>query len=209
MNLVIKPSAEALGLTLNDLANQVRAAFHGVEAQRIQRGQEEVRVMVRYPKSERESLGNLENMYIRTADGDEVPFSVVAETEERMSPASIFREWGKRTVNVGASLDTVTTPPGDIIRDVTQGEFQRKLAEQYPSVRMELGGASLQETELLQRLILTAALGLFAIYALMAIPLKSYVQPLIIMSHVRCGHFSKLHGNSKTHWRHEVARFSG
>ena len=63
INLKIKPSAEALGLALSDLANQVRAAFYGVEVQRIQRGREEVKVMVRYPRSERESLGNLESMY--------------------------------------------------------------------------------------------------------------------------------------------------
>ncbi len=98
INIVIKPSAEALGLSLNDLASQVRAAFYGVEAQRIQRGEEEVRVMVRYPEHQRESLGNLESMTIRTADGDEVPFTAVAEIEERMSPATIEREWGKFAV---------------------------------------------------------------------------------------------------------------
>ena len=75
INLKIKPSAEALGLALTDLASQVRAGFYGVEAQRIQRGREEVKVMVRYPQQERESMGNLESMYIRTKEGDEVPFT--------------------------------------------------------------------------------------------------------------------------------------
>lgn len=195
VSLVIKPSAEALGLTLNDLANQVRAAFFGVEAQRIQRGSEEVRVMVRYPKQERESLGNLESMYIRTTDGDEVPFSAVADTEERMSPASIFREWGKRNVSVSAAVDKALTPPGDIVRDVTQGDFQRKLKERFPTVELNLGGASLYEIEFRQRLYITAALGLFAIYALMAIPLKSYLQPLIIMGVIPFGMIGAMIGH--------------
>ena len=195
VNLSILPSAEALGLTLNDLASQVRAAFYGVEAQRIQRGQEEVRVMVRYPKHERESLGNLEAMYIRTANGQEVPFSAVAEIEERMSPASISREWGKRTVSISAAVDKAATPPGQIVRDVMSGEFRTQLKEQFPSVRMNLGGASLEEQEMLQRLLITAALGLFAIYALMAIPLKSYVQPLIIMGVIPFGMIGAMIGH--------------
>jgi multidrug efflux pump subunit AcrB len=195
VNLEIRPSAEALGLTLNDLATQVRAAFYGVEAQRIQRGEEEVRVMVRYPKSERESMGNLESMVIRTADGEEVPFSAVAEIEQRTSPASIFREWGQRNVSVGAGIDKGATPPGTIVRDVMTGEFQQKLKEQFPSVRMKLGGASLQESEMIQRMLITAALGLFAIYALMAIPLKSYVQPLIIMGVIPFGMIGAMIGH--------------
>jgi len=195
VNLVIKPSAEALGLTLNDLANQVRAAFFGVEAQRIQRGSEEVRVMVRYPKEERESLGNLENMYIRTADGDEVPFSAVANTEERLSPASIYREWGKRHVSVSAAVDKALTQPGDIVREITRGDFPSKLKERYPSVEINLGGTSQMETDLKERLKITAALGLFAIYALMAIPLKSYTQPLIIMGVIPFGMIGAMIGH--------------
>ena len=187
INIVIKPSAEALGLSLNDLASQVRAAFYGVEAQRIQRGEEEVRVMVRYPEHQRESLGNLESMTIRTADGDEVPFTAVAEIEERMSPATIEREWGKRNIIVTAVVDNTITPPGDIVRDVMSGDFRQNFRDQYPGVMIDLGGASQEESELIQRLIITAALGLFAIYALMAIPLKSYVQPLIIMGVIPFG----------------------
>ena len=195
INLVIKPSAEALGLTLNDLANQVRAAFYGVEAQRIQRGQEEVKVMVRYPKSERESLGNLENMYIRTPSGDEVPFSAVAEIEERMSPARIYREWGKRTVFVSAVVDNSQIEPGAIVRSIMQGDLQRRVQETYPTVQLEIGGASLEEERVLRRLMITAALGLFAIYALMAIPLKSYIQPIMIIGVIPFGMIGAMIGH--------------
>ena len=112
INLKIKPSAEALGLALTDLASQVRAGFYGVEAQRIQRGREEVKVMVRYPQQERESMGNLESMYIRTKEGDEVPFTAVAELENRVSPATIRRTSGQRAVIISADINTTITQPG-------------------------------------------------------------------------------------------------
>ncbi len=195
INLQIKPSAEALGLALTDLASQVRAAFYGVEAQRIQRGREEVKVMVRYPKDERSSLGNLETMYIRTAEGDEVPFSAVAEVERRDSPSSILRSWGKRSIRITADVNTDVIQPGTLMQTVTQGELNQELTTRFPGVRIELGGASLEEAELIQRMVVTSALALLGIYALMAIPLKSYIQPLIIMGVIPFGMIGALVGH--------------
>ena len=195
INLKIKPSAEALGLALTDLASQVRAAFYGVEAQRLQRGREEVKVMVRYPREERESLGNLESMYIRTVDGDEVPFSAVADLETRLSPSTIRRSWGKRTIVISADINRTITQPGKIVDDVTEGDFAQQLSQMHPGVRIELGGASQEEEELVQRMILAFVLALFGIYALMAIPLKSYLQPLIIMGVIPFGMIGALIGH--------------
>ena len=195
INLKIKPSAEALGLTLRDLANQVRAAFYGVEVQRIQRGREEVKVMVRYPREERESRGNLTSMYIRTEARDEVPFTSVADIEERTSPATITRTWGKRSANVSANVERTITQPGKIVTEVMDGEFARELNLRYPSVKIDLGGASLEESEMLTRITYTFALALFGIYALMAIPLKSYLQPLIIMGVIPFGIIGALIGH--------------
>ena len=195
LNLRIKPSAEALGLTLADLASQVRAAFYGVEVQRVQRGREEVKVMVRYPQEERESIGNLESMYIRTASGDEVPFTAVAEVDQRETPSVIYRAWGKRSVYISADVDKATMDPGRIVREISGSDFVARLKAQYPSVNIELGGASLEEQELIQRMIFTAALALFGIYALMAIPLKSYTQPLIIMGVIPFGMIGALIGH--------------
>ena len=81
IKLAILPSAEPLGLTLEDLARQVRQAFYGEQAQRIQRGRDDIRVMVRYPKDRRASLADLDNLRIRTPSGDEAPFYVVARAE--------------------------------------------------------------------------------------------------------------------------------
>ena len=195
VNLEIKPSAEALGLALSDLAGQVRAAFYGVEAQRIQRGREEVKVMVRYPKTERESLGNLEAMYIRTREGDEVPFMAVANIEKRISPSSIVRSWGKRSVAISANVDKSLTQPGEIVRDILHGDFNDRLKELAPSVKIELGGASQEESEIYKRLLYTGALALFSIYSLMAVPLRSYLQPIIIMGVIPFGMIGALIGH--------------
>jgi len=195
VNLKIKPSAEALGLALTDLASQVRAAFYGVEAQRLQRGREEVKVMVRYPREERESMGNLESMYIRTSGGEEVPFTAVAELETRVSPSTIRRTWGKRAIIISADINKAITQPSKIVSDVTLGDFSEQLALKHPNVRIELGGASQEEDELTQRMILTTALSLFCIYALMAVPLKSYLQPLIIMGVIPFGMIGALIGH--------------
>ena len=115
MKLGIKPAAEVAGLTLENLGRQVRQAFYGEEAQRIQRGRDDVRVMVRYPRDERRSLGDLDNMRIRTPDGGQVPFGQVAVVEPGRGFASIRRVDRNRTVNVTASVDPGAASAGDVI----------------------------------------------------------------------------------------------
>ena len=151
--------------------------------------------MVRYPKGERESLGNLESMYIRTSSGDEIPFDAVANLEERVSPSSIVRNWGKRSISISANVETTITQPGIIVKGITEGEFAEELRSQFPSVRLELGGASQEESDLQERLLYTATLALLGIYALMAIPLRSYMQPLIIMGVIPFGIIGALIGH--------------
>ena len=190
----IKPSGETLGLTLRDLASQVRAAFYGVEAQRIQRDGEDVRVMVRYPKDERESLGNLENMLIVVPDGERVPFTSVAELEQHTSPSAIRRVSGNRTVEVSANLDGDVADPAKIWQDIS-ANFQRDLDQRFPGVRLQRGERAELEDELKDYLIYGGLLGLFAVYALMAIPLRSYMQPLIIMGVIPFGMIGALIGH--------------
>lgn len=195
IQLQLKPEADALGITLQDLATQVRYAFFGAEAQRVQRDDEEVRVMVRYPLSERQSIGNLENMRIRTADGREVPFTAVAEAIEADGYSTISRVNGVRSVNVRARVDKDRVEPFAIIRDIRANYIPDILA-QYPNVRFGLEGASQDEQEALGSLATGAVFALFGIYALMAIPLRSYSQPLIIMSVIPFGIIGAVVG----HW---------
>ncbi|WP_434355588.1 efflux RND transporter permease subunit [Parasalinivibrio latis] len=186
IRLSIRPEAEALGLTLSDLATQVRYAFYGFEAQRILRNKEEVKVMVRYPSDQRRSLSHLESMMIRTPDGIALPFSSAANMELSESFVSINRIDGKRAVSVTANADKTQVEPGKIAAEISK-EFLPTLPTRFPGVTVSLEG----ETEEEQKAIFSLAQGfffaLFTVYALMAIPLKSYTQPLIIMSVIPFG----------------------
>jgi multidrug efflux pump subunit AcrB len=186
IRLKIKPQAEALGLDLNQLATQVRFGFFGAEAQRIQRGDEEVKVMVRYPKEDRSSIGDLENMRIRTLDGTDIPFSEVADIELGEGYGSIIRVGGVRSITVSANVDTDVVDPQEIIEDVEE-VYIPSILERYPSVNFGLEGQSKEQGEAIQGLIQGTIFALFAIFALMAVPLKSYSQPLIIMSVIPFG----------------------
>ena len=186
MKLGIKPAAETLGLTLQDLGRQVRQAFYGEEAQRIQRGRDDIRVMVRYPRDERRSLGDLENMRIRTPDGGEVPFSQVAVVEPGRGFASIRRVDRNRAVNVTASVDPGVTSAGDVIADLNTRILPEVLAR-HPGVFYSFEGMMAEQRDAVGGLQRGFVLALLMIFALLAVPLRSYVQPLIIMSAIPFG----------------------
>ena len=194
IKLNVKPEAEAMGITLQDLASQVRAGFYGTEVQRIQRGQDEVKVMVRFPRDERDSVGYLDNMKIRTPGGGRVPFHSVAEVELTESPAFIRRFDRERAIRVSAEVDKEKYEPKKIQDDIMNMELPQVLAH-FPGVRSKLSGASQQQVEIQQDLIRGGLLAIFLIYALMAIPLKSYAQPLIIMSVIPFGTIGALIGH--------------
>lgn len=181
INLNIKPGAEALGLSLRDLGMQVRDGFYGVEAQRMQRGTEEVRVMVRYPRDERRSLADLDNMHVRTDAGDAVPFYSVAELDAKPSYATIDRIDGRRAVTVSSKVDKVRFNPDAISSQIMANDFPGLVAK-YPSIQYEMEGEAKESRKLAIGLFQGFTLAIIAVYALLAIPLKSYTQPIIIMS---------------------------
>jgi multidrug efflux pump subunit AcrB len=164
----------------------VRQAFYGEEAQRIQRGRNELKVMVRYPLSERRSIADLENMMIRTPSGDEVPFSSVAEVSFGQAYSSITRLNRRRTVTVAADIDEENVEPGEIIKEISE-EYIPGLLSRHPGVEYGLEGASLEEVEFMRNISVASVAALFLIYALIAIPLRSYSQPLVIMSVIPFG----------------------
>ena len=181
LKLSILPSGESLGLSLGSLARQVRQAFYGEEAQRIQRGRDDVRVMVRYTEEERRSLAALDSMRIRTPDGSEVPFATVAQADLGRGFSSIKRADSRRVVNVVADVDRTQITANVVIANLNAGPIQA-LMKPYPRVSYRLEGAQADQSESANSLIPTTIVALFVIFALLAIPLKSYVQPLIIMS---------------------------
>ena len=194
IKLNVKPEAEALGITLQDLASQVRSGFYGTEVQRIQRGQDEVKVMVRFPRDERDSVGYLDNMKILTPSGGRVPFHSVAEVELTESPAFIRRFDRERAIRVSAEVDKEKYEPKKIQDDIMNKELPQVLAH-FPGVRSRLSGASQQQVEIQKDLVRGGLFAVFLIYALMAIPLKSYSQPLIIMSVIPFGTIGALIGH--------------
>jgi len=186
IKLAIKPEAELLGLKLADLARQVRQAFYGEEAQRIQRGRDDVRIMVRYPEDERRSLGDLENMRIRMPDGTEVPFSKVAIVDLGRGYAAIKRVDRRRAVNVTADVDLAQATPGEIIDDL-QSRVLPEVLLKHPGINYTFEGQQAEQRDTIGGLIRGFALALLLIFALLAIPLRSYVQPLLIMSAIPFG----------------------
>jgi multidrug efflux pump subunit AcrB len=186
VQLALLPEARNLGLTLEDLGRQVRQAFYGYEAQRVQRGKDDIRVMVRFPDNERRSLGDLESMRIRAADGTEVPFSSVAQANLARGYTTIRRVDGQRVVTVAADVNRNVTPPETVINAVIANELPEILAR-HPGVSFSLAGESEERSRSMGALGATALLALLVIYALLAIPLQSYLQPLIIMSVIPFG----------------------
>jgi len=175
----ILPAAEQLGITLADVARQVRVAFLGTEVQSLQRDRDDVRVVVRYPKAERASLASLERLTVRTAAGDEVPLGSVATLEHGRGFASIRRIDRRRTVNVRAEVDKETA---DVEAIKTRLEaLGETLAGEFPDVRLNLEGEAREQRESFASLRTGLLFVLLVIYTLLAIPFRSYVQPLMVM----------------------------
>ena len=186
IQLALKPQADALGISLRDLGQQVRFGFYGAEVQRIQRDDEEIKVMVRYPKTERSSIEHLENMRIRAPNGQEIPFEQVATFTVGQGFDSIIRVDGKRSVTVTGAVDKALLDPSEVTNDVIENLMPDLLAR-YPKVDFQLQGNSKEQADAMISLMQGLLFALFAIYTLLAIPLKSYSQPFIIMSVIPFG----------------------
>jgi multidrug efflux pump subunit AcrB len=194
VRLDILPAAETLGITRADLARQVRQGFYGEEAQRIQRGRDEVKVMVRYPEGDRESLAGLESMRVRGANGSQAPFSAVARAEMQRGFAAIERADRQRTVRVKAQVDLGVATPDEILADVERDVLPGILAS-HRGVGYSLEGQKKEQAETVQAMGAQFLLALLAIYALMAIPFGSYIQPLIVMTAIPFGIIGAIAGH--------------
>jgi multidrug efflux pump subunit AcrB len=193
VQIKILDQGKTLGLTLNDIATQVRQAFFGAEAQRIQRGSDDIRVMVRYPEEERQSLGNLEDLLIRTPSGAEVPFLSIATYSLGNSYSSIRRQDGRRVITVVGDVDRTVITPEEIRREITR-KYQAQWAEEL-DVELVVGGEGERQAESFGELLQTFPIAMLVIFALLAIPLKSYAQPLIIMSVIPFGAIGAIFGH--------------
>lgn len=189
------PEAESLGITRFDLGSQVRHAFHGAEAQRVQRGIDEIKVMVRYPKADRENVNSLNNMYIRTPSGDEVPFETVARLEVKQGLLKATRINYQRAAEITAEANKREVEPDKVIADI-EANVLPALQKKYPGLRYSISGMAEEEAKMALSMMVGFPLALFGIYALLAIPTKSYLQPLIIMGVIPFGMIGAIFG----HW---------
>jgi multidrug efflux pump subunit AcrB len=176
LKLKLMPEARTLGITEEDLGRQIRSAFYGAEALRLQRGRNEVKVMVRYPEEDRKSLGDLESMRIRTHDGSEVPFSQAARIEEGRGFSEINRTDRKRVINVTASVDSKLANAKDILSDL-ENTMLSQLTSDYPGLVYDLEGEEKERKDSLGSLLKGFLMAQFIIYCLLAVPFRSYMQP--------------------------------
>jgi len=175
----IKPEAELLGLTLADLGQQIRQSVFGAEAQSIQRGSEDVKVVIRLPKDERYSITALEKIKVRTAGGDLIPLLEVADISIEQGFSKISRYDGARVLNITADVDK-----GAVDMPRIQAEMRTWLPailEQYPDISYSLEGELKEQSEAFGSLYFGLGFSLLGIYALLAIPFRSYMQPFIVM----------------------------
>jgi len=197
--LLLKPQAEYLGVTANNLARQVRQAFFGTEVQRIQRGRDDVRVMIRYPEAQRKSLATLDSMMIRTPDGTEVPFDAVAEIKPGKSLPSIYRIDRKRQISVAASAESDELDVDAIVLELEQ-EFLPDLVSQYVGMSYVKSGNARQAEEDARNIRFNTMLVLIGVYVLLAIPFRSYVKPFVVMSVIPFGIVGAILGHVVMDW---------
>ncbi|WP_159821480.1 efflux RND transporter permease subunit [Colwellia sp. 20A7] len=180
VQLELKPLAYSLGLTLAEVASQVSYSFYGLEAQRILRDSEEIKVMVRYPLDQRSSIGHVDDVMIQTSSGAELPLSELAEISLTDGVTLIRREGGNRTINVWASVDSEQVEPFEIAKDI-RDNYIPQLLRQYPHIQSELSGSIQEEMDSADDQFRDFMISLMVIFSLLAIPLKSYSQACMIM----------------------------
>ncbi|EDY84675.1 RND transporter, HAE1/HME family, permease protein [Verrucomicrobiia bacterium DG1235] len=194
LKIRLNENARALGINAFDLGRQVRNAFYGAEVQRVQRDKEDVKIMVRYPRSDRESLGNFENMRIVAPNGARIPISEVAELEMGMGYPAITRLDRNRVINIQADADKRAITTNEINFEVYEVILPEILAK-YPGVTPAIGGEAKDLAEAGPAMIGGALIVIVLIYALLAVPFKSYIQPLIVISVIPFGIAGSIFGH--------------
>jgi multidrug efflux pump subunit AcrB len=182
----VKEGARSIGITMRDIARQVRQAFYGDEALRIQRGRDDVKVMVRYSDKERRSIAGIEDMRIRTLDGQEIPIEEVADITTGRSYSVVNRVDRKRTISVLSDINEDTTNASVIVADL-KANFLPGLVERYPGITYALEGQEKRTRESLDSLKSGYFLAMMGIFLLLASQFRSYMQPLIIMMAIPFG----------------------
>ena len=190
----VKQGARSIGVTMRGLAKQVRQAFYGEEALRIQRGRDDVKVMVRYADKQRSSLSGFEEMRIRTDDGQEIPIEEVADITHGRAYSIINRVDRRRAVTVVSDIDETTANASRIVADL-KANFLPKLVERYPGVTFDLEGQEKRTRQSMDNIKTGYLLAMMGIFLLLASQFRSYIQPVIIMMAIPFGLIGAIFGH--------------
>jgi multidrug efflux pump subunit AcrB len=194
LQIELRPQGHLMGLTRSNIVQQVGQAFRGFEAQRIQRGRDDIRVLVRFPIEERGTLSSLNEMLITAPNGSKIPLANVATLVPGKGPSLITRIDGYRVLNVTADVDKDQT--NMVVLQAELRDYVAGLLSRYPGITYEMEGEQRQQRESFGSLVVAWPLLLFTIYILLALPLKSYIQPVLVMSIIPFGFIGAVIG----HW---------
>jgi multidrug efflux pump subunit AcrB len=186
LDLKLTPEARSLDVTAQSLGRQVRSAFFGSEALRLQRGRDEVKVYVRLPEEERRSIHDLESMMVRTPRGGEIPLGVAAKVTEGRADTFITRHNGKKVIDVTADIEASLASADEVMAKVISEKLP-VLMGRYPGLGWSLDGQKAEQQQTMKSLVFGFLLSMLVVYGLLAIPFKSYVQPLVVMSAIPFG----------------------
>ena len=186
IKLQLRPEAKFLGISISDIAMQVRQAFYGLEVQSFQRGRDEIKVFLRYPQADRVSLKNLEMLSIRTLNNNEIPLKQLVDMNISKGFSIINRVDRKQSVNVTAKVDISKITANEILSKLDKTDLPL-LLKKYPSVQFSFQGEQREQNDSLDSLFKNFIFAMIIVYTLLAIPFRSYLQPLIIMGAIPFG----------------------
>ncbi|PHQ32236.1 efflux RND transporter permease subunit [Rhodopirellula bahusiensis] len=193
--LRVKDNAVATGVKAADLAETVRATYYGQEVMRLQRGRHEVKLMVRYPKEDRQSLANFDDLRIRSDDGSERPLRDLAQVNVVRGYSKIERIDQQRCITISADVEETTGNAREIVSDLKSGFLPELLAE-HPGLRVRWGGQQEQQADSFQSMVAGFGIALMAMFVLLAFEFKSYMQPLIILAIIPFGLVGAIAGHA-------------
>ncbi|BBM83297.1 efflux RND transporter permease subunit [Candidatus Uabimicrobium amorphum] len=185
MHVALKPYGRMMGITLQNLALQIRQGFHGLEALKIQRGRDEIKVNIKYPRQYRQHIIDLERIRIRTDEGTEIPFSEIATVEIKRGVSEILRRNSQRRVEVTAKVNKTLVTPQYILKDMRKNFLA--LEKKYRRVKIKTEGAQSENQRVVDSLVTGFVFGILGIYVILTLIFRSYLQPMLIMTTIPLG----------------------
>ena len=192
LHIELKPGAEKMGFNLQNVSKQVRQAYFGDEAQRLARPGGDVKVMVRYPLEDRRSLDSLQNFYLRSPDGNEVPLMSIVDLKLAPGIKRIQRRDRMRSASVKAGLPDSARQQ---IQEELDKDFFPEWEERHPGVSRKLSGQAEGQAKFLQEVVSLYLMAFFAMYAVIAIAFRSYFLPLAIMTAIPFAYMGSVFGH--------------